>query len=128
MRHLRRRGACAAVIPQIVITVNHTLMSFQVVSGEKLLSEKNDTETKKLKGVIMNDVMLMNPGLMPILTHKSGFVCLKPKTCVLTGQHQYFIIIGDCAIQLTLCCRNQNHIGWLAKQTWEMEATKAQLV
>ncbi len=66
MRHLRRRGACAAVIPQITIIVNTTIthMSFQVVSGDKLLSEKNDNETKKLKRVMVNDVMLMNPGLM----------------------------------------------------------------
>ncbi len=34
--------------------------------------------------------------------------------------------MGDCTIQLTLCCRNQNLTGWLAKQMWEMEATKAQ--
>ncbi len=29
-------------------------MYFQVVSGDKLLSERNDTETKKLKRVMMN--------------------------------------------------------------------------
>ena len=60
-------------------------MSFQVVSGDKLLSEKNDTETKKLKRVMMNDVLLVNPGLMPTLTYRSGSVCLKPKTCLPTG-------------------------------------------
>ncbi len=46
-------------------------MSFQVVSGDKLLSEKNDTETKKLKRVMINDVLfiklLIKPGLMPTL-------------------------------------------------------------
>ena len=61
-------------------------MSFQVVSGDKLLSEKSDTETKKLKRVMLNDVMLMNAGLMLTLTHKSGFVRLKPKACLPTRQ------------------------------------------
>ena len=62
-------------------------MSFQVVSGDKLLSEKNDTETKKLKRVMLIDVMLMNAGLMPTRTHKSWFARLEPKACLLTRQH-----------------------------------------
>ncbi len=82
MRHLRRTGACAAVVPQTTVTVNRShndyTSIFQVVSGDKLLSEKNDTETKKLKRVMMNDVVLTNPDLMLTLTYRSGFV-LSPK-------------------------------------------------